>query len=80
MAEAKEITVEEKLKKLYDLQKVMSQIDNLRAVRGELPLEVKDLGPSAHITAWYRATRRYRRLGQMSRQHISVVPTSFPTL
>ena len=43
MAEAKEITVEEKLKKLYDLQKVMSQIDNLRAVRGELPLEVKDL-------------------------------------
>ncbi len=39
----KELSVEEKLKALYDLQTVMSEIDNIRTIRGELPLEVKDL-------------------------------------
>lgn len=38
-----EIPVEEKLKALYDLQQIDSQIDKLRTVRGELPLEVRDL-------------------------------------
>ncbi len=42
MAE-KEISVEEKLKALYDLQQVKSEIDNIRILRGELPLEVQDL-------------------------------------
>lgn len=39
----KELTVEQKLKALYDLQKIMSQIDGIRTLRGELPLEVEDL-------------------------------------
>jgi len=39
----KEITVEEKLKALYDLQKAVSQIDEIKILRGELPLEVQDL-------------------------------------
>ena len=39
----KEITVEEKLKALYELQKVVSQIDEIKILRGELPLEVQDL-------------------------------------
>ena len=39
----KEATVEEKLAALYTLQQVDSQIDKLRTVRGELPLEVQDL-------------------------------------
>lgn len=39
----KELSVEEKLKALFDLQSVMSSIDNIRTIRGELPLEVKDL-------------------------------------
>lgn len=39
----KEITVEEKLRALYDLQLIDSRIDKIRSVRGELPLEVKDL-------------------------------------
>jgi len=39
----KEITVEEKLHALYDLQKVVSQIDEIKILRGELPLEVQDL-------------------------------------
>ncbi len=39
----KEITVEEKLKALYELQKVVSKIDEIKILRGELPLEVQDL-------------------------------------
>ena len=39
----KEITVEEKLFALYDLQKVVSEIDEIKTLRGELPLEVQDL-------------------------------------
>jgi predicted nucleic acid-binding Zn-ribbon protein len=36
-------SIEEKLKHLYSLQKIDSQIDKIRIVRGELPLEVADL-------------------------------------
>ena len=36
-------TVEEKLKTLYELQTILSQIDKIKILRGELPLEVKDL-------------------------------------
>jgi predicted nucleic acid-binding Zn-ribbon protein len=42
-AEVKEMTVEEKLKALYDLQVVDTSIDKIRILRGELPLEVQDL-------------------------------------
>ncbi len=38
-----EMTVEEKLKALFKLQTALSGIDEKRALRGELPLEVKDL-------------------------------------
>ena len=43
MANTKEISVEEKLRALYDLQLIDSRIDEIRNVRGELPLEVEDL-------------------------------------
>jgi len=43
MAKKKEVTVEEKLRALYDLQLIDSRIDEIRNVRGELPLEVEDL-------------------------------------
>ena len=43
MSAATEITVEQKLKALYKLQVIDSKIDKLRAVRGELPMEVADL-------------------------------------
>lgn len=39
----KDLTVEEKLKALFQLQVTLSQIDEKRALRGELPLEVEDL-------------------------------------
>lgn len=41
--DSKEITVKEKLKALYDLQMVVSEIDKIKTLRGELPLEVQDL-------------------------------------
>ena len=43
MAATKEMSVEEKLRALYDLQLIDSRIDEIRNVRGELPLEVEDL-------------------------------------
>ncbi len=43
MAKKKEVTVEEKLRALYDLQLIDSRIDEIRNMRGELPLEVEDL-------------------------------------
>ena len=42
-ATAKEASVEERLRALYDLQKVSTEIDKIRTLRGELPLEVQDL-------------------------------------
>ena len=38
-----ELSVEEKLKTLYQLQTSLSEIDEKRALRGDLPLEVQDL-------------------------------------
>ncbi len=38
-----EISIEEKLRALYGLQLVDSEIDKIRTLRGELPLEVQDL-------------------------------------
>ncbi len=43
MAAKTEITVEDKLRALYDLQLIDSRVDEIRSVRGELPLEVEDL-------------------------------------
>lgn len=39
----KEYTVEEKLSTLYQLQTMMTEIDKIKTLRGELPLEVQDL-------------------------------------
>ncbi len=44
MATEKEITTEQKLKVLYELQQVDTKIDELRVLQGELPGEVKDMG------------------------------------
>ena len=39
----KERSVEERLKSLYELQTIFSEIDRIKTLRGELPNEVKDL-------------------------------------
>ena len=38
-----EMSVEERLKALYELQTMLSEIDKIKTLRGELPLEVQDL-------------------------------------
>lgn len=38
-----ELSVEEKLQHLYELQRIDSEIDKIKTLRGELPLEVQDL-------------------------------------
>lgn len=43
ITQGKEISIEDRLIALYSLQKIDSQIDRIRIVHGELPLEVEDL-------------------------------------
>ncbi len=40
------LSVESRLKSLYKLQTILSEIDRIKTIRGELPLEVKDLEDS----------------------------------
>lgn len=42
-ASKKEVTIADKLDALFELQKIDSEIDRIRTIRGELPLEVQDL-------------------------------------
>lgn len=39
----KDISIEEKLRALHELQSVVSEVDKIKTLRGELPLEVQDL-------------------------------------
>ena len=43
MAVQKSLSVEDKLKALFNVQALDSKLDKLRAIRGELPMEVSDL-------------------------------------
>src|SRR3982751_5271917 len=43
MAAVKDFSVEEKLVSLLTLQKIDSKIDEIQTLKGELPMEVKDL-------------------------------------
>lgn len=38
-----DMSVEQKLKNLYQLQTTLSEVDRIKTLRGELPLEVQDL-------------------------------------
>lgn len=40
---AENLSVEDRLKALYELQTILSEIDRIRTIRGELPKEVQDL-------------------------------------
>ena len=42
-ADDKSLSVEQRLDALYKLQTILSEIDRIKTLRGELPLEVKDL-------------------------------------
>ncbi len=51
-------TVEERLKALYELQTILTEVDRIRNIRGELPLEVKDLADT--ITGLHSRVQRYQ--------------------
>ena len=53
------LSVEERLKALYDLQTKLSEIDRIKIIRGELPLEVKDL--EDHIEGLRTRIENYTR-------------------
>ena len=42
-SKSENLSVEERLKALYELQTILSEIDRIKIVRGELPIEVQDL-------------------------------------
>ena len=44
--EKSDVSVEERLRALYELQQIDSKIDKIKTIRGELPLEVSDLEDS----------------------------------
>ena len=52
-------SVEERLKSLYELQTLLSQIDRIKTIRGELPLEVRDL--EDNIAGLNTRVENYRR-------------------
>ena len=56
----KEYTVEEKLSTLYQLQTMMTEIDKIKTLRGELPLEVQDLEDEDR-RCWKHVSRTIRR-------------------
>ena len=54
-----DLSVEERLKTLYQLQTTLSEIDEKRALRGELPLEVEDTWKT-RLLVLQRVSRRFR--------------------
>lgn len=58
-AKTETLSVEQRLKSLYQLQTILSKIDRIKTIRGELPLEVKDLEDS--IQGLHTRIENYRR-------------------
>lgn len=63
------LSVEERLKALYELQTTLSEIDRIKTIRGELPLEVKDL--EDHIEGLRTRIDNYTRDGEDLRQKLA---------
>lgn len=53
------LSVEQRLKSLYELQTILSEIDRIKTIRGELPLEVKDL--EDNIEGLHTRIQNYRQ-------------------
>ncbi|MDE7444064.1 MAG: hypothetical protein K2M65_07890, partial [Muribaculaceae bacterium] len=52
------LSVEQRLRTLYELQTILSEIDRIKTIRGELPLEVKDL--EDNIEGLHTRINKYR--------------------
>ena len=76
-----DMPVEERLKTLYQLQTTLSSIDEKRALRGELPLEVQDLedeieGLTTRIDNIQNDIREFEQAVNMKRGEIETAKTS----
>lgn len=61
---AKELTIQEKLQAMYDLQQIDSKIDDIQVLKGELPMEVQDLedeleGLNTRVTNFENSIKEY---------------------
>ena len=70
------LSVESRLKSLYQLQTVLSEIDRIKQIRGELPLEVKDLednieGLKTRIENYRRDVEDFRRKTSIEKEKIN---------
>ena len=54
--DATDLSIEEKLKNLYQLQTMLSEIDKIKTLRGELPLEVQDLEDEIEAVSYTHLT------------------------
>ena len=64
-----DLSVEQKLKALYQLQTMLSEIDKIKTLRGELPLEVQDL--EDEVTGLHTRIDKIRREMAELRQAIA---------
>ncbi len=69
-------SVESRLKSLYELQTILSQIDRIKTVRGELPLEVRDLedhieGLNTRISNYQQDIEELRRKTNSEKEKIN---------
>lgn len=71
----KELTISEKLKHLFELQLIDSEIDEIKTLKGELPIEVSDL--EDEIAGLETRIRRLREQvqdleGEISKHHANI--------
>ena len=67
---------EQRMKALYELQTILSEIDRIKQIRGELPLEVKDLednieGLKTRIENYRRDVEDFRRKTSIEKEKIN---------
>ena len=70
------LSVEQRMKALYELQTILSEIDRIKQIRGELPLEVKDLednieGLKPRIENYRRDVEDFRRKTSIEKEKIN---------
>lgn len=70
------LSVEQRLKSLYELQTILSEIDRIKTIRGELPLEVKDLednieGLRTRIENFHKDVEDFRKKTLVEKEKIT---------
>ena len=78
------LSVEERLKSLYQLQTLLSKIDRIKTIRGELPLEVRDLedniaGLNTRVENYRREIEELRQKSLAEKEKNNVAHTKIDT-